>query len=916
MSIWHWRKVGRGVCIACVNTILSLIAAALAIIIFANKVPIPDFVLKQYVNQLSEYGLDVSWNAFTSNLAGEITIRELRFRDRVSGDEILYCEQLSLDLDYGQRLLGKPVTIESLQIFGAAAYMPPEISQGQTEPVIFFEEIALRKIASDIEILRAQAEVGNARFRFRGQIPVTGSSNKSQSIDLNQIRSNWIRSIIQLQRARVITQIAPEATFACQFKGNRNNDLLASFTFTSPSAAYGSNIHLKDLLLQTANINLSQKRFEGETNGWLESWSVETPSTSLTGSNTFFSLVSDDPGLVRKSWRLPSRLKLNFGELRGLPVPVESSRIELDVRDLPDNIRGEIRSNVGGLQTGLVFEGNPASQSGNVHFEITGSPMGILSAPELGLQEVAEQTRFSPNCELTGNVYFEPGLRFDHLRMKARLRDFSVREAHFDQVYLDAWADNRMLIVGPIDAFDPQSQYATGYYCHDFTSKNYRILARGAVFPRRLDSLLAGFYRNLWNWLDPGPLPVSADVDVCSNWGHPRMTQARVAIDGNELGYNGVPVEHAIADIEQATGFVKISDLFVQTGSKTMNGSVSMVYPYDQQDPKRTVVDLESDYTLSELAKVFGDEISTIADSIQSDENPHISLKGAVDTFPEGNTTRKIEIEGAYAGNLNAFGLDLEGLELKGNLIDQTFHFDPIQFGFHGGNVTAAGILDFTDETNRSIQLKTTAESCRYVDSVNAVVSLIDAERDPIVPPESGQGTITLSLDINGNPDQWDSYSGTGQATILGAPLGRIDLFGGLTRIFSSIGINIAQFQLSDLASDLKFTPGAIGFPNLKLSGSSVQIESEGTITLPEGGLDFDARLFLKESATPSLQGLLGGILRPLGHALEIEIEGTISKPQWSFKRNPLNLLSPRNRSEESPDGKPRNDSTPDGMNP
>ena len=82
-----------------------------------------------------------------------------------------------------------------------------------------------------------------------------------------------------------------------------------------------------------------------------------------------------------------------------------------------------------------------------------------------------------------------------------------------------------------------------------------------------------------------------------------------------------------------------------------------------------------------------------------------------------------------------------------------------------------------------------------------------------------------------------------------------------------------------------------LAFKSLRLTGPSALVEAKGDYTLDTGRLAFNARVRPFEQRTGLLSSTAGLVLTPLSSALEVELSGTLEKPEWTFTYGPGRLL-------------------------
>ena len=132
------------------------------------------------------------------------------------------------------------------------------------------------------------------------------------------------------------------------------------------------------------------------------------------------------------------------------------------------------------------------------------------------------------------------------------------------------------------------------------------------------------------------------------------------------------------------------------------------------------------------------------------------------------------------------------------------------------------------------------------------------------------------------------------------AELGRIRLLGLLSRLLDLTPLRFTSLQLNELKSSFELQGETIHFPDMRLSGANVRMEARGDYFLEDRALDFRVKLFpLRDSPLPLVSTVIGRILEPLGHILEVSLTGTLEEPLWRLPIDPRRAFD---EGEESPD--------------
>jgi hypothetical protein len=919
-------------CLGCTNLLLALLALFQAVllgcILSFETIPLPAPLVRAVADRALPKGLTFEWETLTSTIGGHLVLTGGQLRDAETGNLVLEIPRAHLDLDLVAPLFGGPLPLEAVEIEDLALYGSPASGTGGSASILRIPHLAGTLNGRNLILHRALAHNGAWRMRAQGSYYFEPSRSDEAPSTPRDWRFFWNEATEQLSalenRLRSIEDPFVDLTFRTP---EDNRDPVLDVILSAVGATY-SDLRLRGIILNSNNIDLKRRTLRGAVDGFVQSaeWTptAEAPP-ELAGTGLHLALRGSPFEIA--SWTLPDKVHLR-ARLTAADAPPLTIAATLPLYNLANEMRTDTRLSFAGVRAQIAVAHLRDSGDTRFTFGLQGDIDPLLALPHLGLQEVAEATTFSDRFELAATARFGQDFVFERTDFSLRLGDFRTKENRYNDVRLRGAATRERLLVGPIEAFDADGQWAYGYYVQNLVDQTYRILAEGAIHARRLDSLLPSFYVKLWDRIDPGPNPVQADVDVLSRWGDPTSTTALVAAKGQELAYKGAPVEDLHLWLWQATGFVELMELRASTAAGgALDGWISLLYPPKESTlPFRTALDVETTLPLETLAAVFGDTIHKIGKIVQPSEAPHLALRGTVDEFPDEHIEQSFELSASTQTTVTVGGFPLDWLELSAVVNDEGFTLAPVRAGVAGGETLADVTLTYGETENASDRIALTAhlqeanysrvhkmieeylaESTEETEDATTGAEKIvtrsppserkgEVDNSPTLDelPTEEQGELNLYLEVAGPIDRWDRYVGNGKLEITDAPLGQISLLGGLTQLFSNtFEVSVGSFRLDTVRTDLVFEPGFVGLPNLELRGPSTRIDTEGRVAIPSGQLDFDARVFFLNTENPSLASLFGLLLRPLGHAFEVSVRGPASDPSWRFKRNPLNLLRP-----------------------
>lgn len=898
--------MGGRLCVGCLNLALATVALVLAIVagslLVIDAVPIPSWIVRQVEARVeqADVGLSFDWRSLSSTLRGDIVLEDLVVRDRRNGQVVLRCDKAIGKVGVFTRLLGGPLALHSLELENAVLFTPPETSPETGKALVQIIALRLHLSPHEITLERALGRIGDTRISVTGSLPADSDLAPEAKEPAARWRPAWIAASELLLEARRQLAAATDASLTATIARTAKGGIEVSAEAIAESFRTTGGLRAEGVYLHVPSVRLPQKVLP-EPLTLRAARISEEPGKDGAGFTVhrlraFF--LKPSAGLA--GWSLPGELHA-FARVETGRFPEVHLFARTSLLPLPEVVQVSGRAQSAGLSLDWSGKVDRLEKSVDLSYALRGNPDRLLAHPELGAAVAKRITDFSDAFTLAGTAHWSAFTTFDHADFSVRARDFWTKETHYDEARARFQLTPQRLVADPIEVFDPGGQHAHGAYLHAFPSHRFRILGQGEILPRRIDSLLPSFYRELWERIDPGEHPAFGDVDVSGLWGEGSETTTFLRASGRNATYNDQPVDRFSLRLRQASGFVELMDLQAASpGGHRLEGSLAFLFPRNDSQPRRTLLKLDSHLPLPILAGVLGSEAEAVNQRLDLTAPPFVRLKGAIASFADEHTERDLRVEASARSPLTAYGVPFEWLETHARINDRGFVLSPLNFGLAGGQAKAEAEVAMPRDQDPAIHLRADLRGAEYTTAERLLGRLLadgrppaeDAEAIDAVSPEE-RGDLDLSLHIRGVPGRWDLYHGQGRLEIHEAPLGRIELFGGLSRLFGSIGLNLATFHLEDLSSELLFTPGKIGFPDLEIRGPNLKIEGQGEVAVPSAALDFDAKVFFLDTEDPSLRSFFGALLRPIGHALEVSVTGVPEEPEWSFKRNPLNLLKP-----------------------
>jgi len=105
--------------------------------------------------------------------------------------------------------------------------------------------------------------------------------------------------------------------------------------------------------------------------------------------------------------------------------------------------------------------------------------------------------------------------------------------------------------------------------------------------------------------------------------------------------------------------------------------------------------------------------------------------------------------------------------------------------------------------------------------------------------------------------------------------------------VLSGLSLKFSSLTLTEARTSFRMDEGRLYFPDLKISGRSAVIDAHGNFTFANTGLDFTAKFKPFEESRTLLTAAIGLVVNPITSILELKLNGSVGKPNWSIMVGP-----------------------------
>ncbi len=887
---------GVGLCGGLLNSLLFVIAilqVLIALLILLEKeIPLPEFVLRDLGRKLDRIGAEFEIGEFTFDTSGHLYAHDLKLYRKETRDLLMESERVIIALELPMLLIRKAVA-EELKIRNARMICPALYSLSGSDEAI------ARKINGSFvntvrgwEIRQLSLLLHDLQVRIRGPLPEAALRTEGRfppGMREATIKRylEFCRALSELQKPLTALEDATASLKLSKIRGVPpflEADLIGG-GLNWPDLPHFGRFHLHAPKIDIFTLYLPQP-ITGQAA------SVETDGEIGTGPIRFqveaeSILRKGIEGLQRLLFSAPESYSYAFsgaslsGRLQLEEYPSIEGRAVLGLKGGPLMIRGEIDTEKGSGRLALHSEANL-----NLLKEIAA----------LSKYRFLQSIEFPESSQLRADLQIDDAYAFSNMKFSFRSDSFRFGGAGFSHFRMDGTIDPDSIQCRRIE-FEQSGYRTEGSILGDFTTGQTRILLKGRLYPAELNPTLPEWWAKTWKDFLFFDQPPYGDVEFRSNWREGRLLFHYGAIAGQNLSYRGMDISEIRLHSWARPGFLELFQ--IESQRPEGEGTGSMQWTFRERKNVARSLDIATHFHLASLSALLGAEAASFVDDFEVTAPPFLKIKGTLyDRAAPPSRQRALRVQAESGGPLNYRQLSFDRLAFDANLASDSFSVDSLSFGLAGG--TGKGRLEWKqDQSNGSMEVDLSlrgADSDRFLEMLgleeNPAATSAKNSPESIKAGSPPSGTVDVDLKAKGNTNDFLDFKGSGWLRMTQEGLGRIHLFGGLSRLFYGSWIGFTTLRLERAEGYFLLDRNLLSFPDLRFYGPNALVQASGDLRFPHHEIDFKIKVKYLERAVNPISTALSPLFKPLVDSLEVDLWGTIAKPEWRFLMDPSNIFA------------------------
>lgn len=896
--------------------VLFVLAGLQVFILTKHELDVPQFILREVEDRLGEAGLHAKFGHFTFDPTGCLLVRDVSVSLLSSDTTVLRAKSIALQVD-PIAIWFREIDPSEIRVSGVDLLIPAALSpSGQTEPIVAGIDARIRRHGSprSLRLENLTARVGPVALSAYGDFllpdrssgPATPFAQILQSFSNNYLQkcrliSETLTRLPKMEGAKLELSLTPHPRFGAatavrasvesfelQTTANPQIDLRVLDAIAFADLFPGGGNRIEQLSLQAGRID------------WASRVTAEDLKANLT--------VEFEPESLKFS---PQNLTLVADHIVVAGVKVEGVSAQSILAGIPV-IQSTGIAQVGGGVWSFATDLDITVGAGRVVLagEVGAETLDI-AADKIGF-DVPSILSWSERPVVQAELMLGPGGRPLSAKADLSTGPVTARWVPLDATSAHVTWQNDHLRADQILLRRGQS-LAFGSYDMDTDDLDFRFLLDGQLMPNDINGWFRDWWVKLFAMFEFPTSPPRANVEVSGRWKQPLDTVVFISADADDAIVKGIAMERMRTRLFVRPGWVDVLNFISEREPGIVRGRFARQWRLP--DSRR--------WTRLEIHAAGVSDLSPVPNLLRSNGDAIIEpfdFTNPVEMRLDGEITRSdwdqpaeenFVLVGKTTGSWRFKNFPLEDVEFSVTRRHEKIEVNDFTTGFAGGKLQ--GKVELTGATGEAKQLAfdvnlEDASLGRTIEDVSEWTASRRGETaaDPTdFETQMAAGKLAIALSAVGPADDPFGLKGTGNIAVTHPDLANVNLLGVLSGLLKRTILNFSTLQLSHANADFTLDGPKVTFPDLKISGKRGALDASGIYDLETKALDFNTRVRPFEGG----EGLLDAVFTPFSSALEVKLEGIISKPRWTFVFGPTNILrnlTGENNRSNSPSNPPK----------
>ena len=897
---------------------LSVVAYSIA---FDKKVSVPRFVVNELVGVLDNFGIKTKFKSISMGFDLSIEAEDVSLRFKGTPEDFLSAKKINVGLDIVGLFRGKDF-VDYVEIIGGAAGSSYEgVSK---KPVLKDLNMLLNVGYSNCDLKYLHFYFHNLSVRFSGKVEEGFSvDDLTKVIDIisKYAEKSPTKTVAEEKKINIVdvVKIYDSVLLGCDDAKTYlnmfvNPSINVDFSLLNGGSnffkvdCFTANADFKDIEIPVvANdlkfvLNYANTSTVGRINAMLSVDAVASQKYPVKLENIFArtGIHIDEKDIAL----FDACIQMNNSEYDGTKMGgVRLAKKMITTTSYKDDWHWLLFSGKRRLSGVFTFDEKMLQTTFDGDVDVA----PIFKRKELA--DIPEMKDFSfPNgiC-LSGKATYNFGDDFPKLNACIDVSNSVIMRLNVESLMADVSFKEGVLLCSNIVAKSTEGWGATGRYEQNFINNAYDITVKGNLRPMAIAHFMEPWWTKVmgaFTFANPQQLP-DADVRVEGTWGAPENIWCYGYVGGHNALYNGAKFDDFSMYIWVNPSRITLYDIFMKAQERTATCFIEWCYAEDGLTSYNLQrLKLDSKLNSTELIALGGEDAKEVLDVVHLSVAPELKLIAHM-VNPDNNPQKKRDIF-----NAEVFAPKETSIEMiKLNNVSCTVRSDQIDtdvenahFYFCDGkaegklHLTRSGDTMLVSGTAKAEKMNQGA-FFKFLDSLgesSTESKTTEKSESPLGGAEDGE--VSANITLSGDVKNMINSQGKGSLFIESKDFLKLNVFGGLSKAFNSIGLPIGSFDINTLKTSFEIGGKELKVSPIEMTGPSMRVIGASVYSLENGAVRGEIKAYPFDKVKNRLVSAVNKLVNPLMDTVRIIISGTLDNPEFSAKMTPADVI----RSEEN----------------
>ncbi len=884
---------------------------------FDKKIPVPNFVSDAISSALAKQGMSVEFSSIYMGLDLSIVLNDVRLRVHGTSNDFFRAEKVCAGLR-PIYLFYKKIPIRYVSVVGAEALQCFGDNKTGIKNIDFMLRFGLENYRLDLFKFNVHnlkfSATGEVENDFEiddieeivvligGQIPESKNKKQADSLTLMKVIKQYDAVLASVVGAKSYFQMVETPSIDLNFRFLRGGKNFINLDLITPSAKLEiakeeySFENLK-VLFQYANSD-ARKQIKVFANVNELRTSLQKFSVSNISARTGLSVNSKD--IVLNDVDLSAR-KLEFD---GTVIEnIFIGKENLSSTSFKDGWKIFLsRDKTSFAAMVSITDDNTikCNFSGDLALEPIFERKELADIPEL------KDFDFPHGINLSGNVSYKIGEAFPELDAHIEVSDSVIMCLDIDTLSADVAMKDGVLYCTNINAKSKEGWGASGNFIQNLKNNAYDIEVKGNLRPMAIAHFMEDWWTKVmgaFTFVDEKRLPF-ADVRVEGVWGAPENIWCYGFVSGQDALYNGSKFDKFSLYVWVNPTRITLYDVAISTENGARKGECFIEWLYDDAggldsyDKQRLF--LRSNLNSAELIALGGEDAKEVLDVVIFENPPELTLSALL--FNSSNNPKKLnDIFNAQiraTGGVSVEMIRLENATFSARSDKINTEIYDAKFTFCGGDATGNVNLKRAKSTmfadgSASVSKMNQGEFFKFLSSLGTSNSSENTQNNSAEKMLGGDanGEVTATLALKGDVKNMSQAQGRGEVLIDSKDFLKLNLFGGISKAFSSIGVPVGAFDISNVSANYELSGGELRLSPVEMTGPALRIVGAAAYVLETDAVRGELKAYPFDKVDNQIMSAVNRIVNPIMDTVRVTVGGTLSDPEFWAKITPVDVI-------------------------